>query len=222
VNLQEIASGFASLPMSRVDLIWTVRRTNDKDSASRVLLENVLVLAADAQTGRAEGSGAMPATVVTVALKPEDALKVAMAREMGTITLALRKFNDHQKAEVNTVTVEELMTGAASRRIDAEESWTEDTQQPAVAKVNVPELPAETKTLDIAKAEPKGTLHRLRLIEGDKERVVEYWLGDDGQVIHNDVTRSEIPGPANPPRPQQATSPTPPATPTPAPPKDDE
>ena len=33
-----------------------------------------------------------------------------MARELGTISMVLRKFNDHQKAEVSTVTVEELVT----------------------------------------------------------------------------------------------------------------
>ena len=57
VNIADIASGFASLPMSRVDLLWTMQRANDKDSAARILLENVLVLAADTNTntsGRAE------------------------------------------------------------------------------------------------------------------------------------------------------------------------
>jgi pilus assembly protein CpaB len=209
VNIQDIASGFASLPMSRVDLLWTMKRTNDKDSAARVLLENVLVLAADAQLNRAEGSSAMPATVVTVALKPEECLKVDLARQMGTISLVLRKFNDHQKAEITSVTAEELVTNTAGRRDIEENSWVEETQQPAVTKVDLPALPKETQSLDVAT--PKGTLHRLRLIEGDKERVVEYWLNDNGEVIHNDVVRSEIP--AAQPRPPQVQQPRPPQTP---------
>jgi pilus assembly protein CpaB len=217
VNIADIASGFASLPLSRVDLIWTVRRATDKDSSARVLLENVLVLAADANTVRVEGSGAMPASVVTVALKPEDALKVAMAREMGTISMVLRKFNDNQKSEITTVTVEELITNAGKQRETEDNTWEETTKQPPVtAKVTLPPLPETTTSLDVAKAEapkveaPKGTLHRMRLIEGDKERVVEYWLDDKGGVIHNDVVRSEIqpapprPAPAqNQPRPPQ-------------------
>jgi len=216
VNIESIAAGFASLPMSRVDLIWTVRRANDKDSASRVLLENVLVLSADQNTVRTEGSGAMPANTVVVALKMEDALKVKTALDHGTISLVLRKFNDYQKSEITTVTMEELVTNTAGKRDTEDGSWVEETQQPAIAKVNIPELPRETQSLD--KAEPKGTLHRLHLIEGDKERVVEYWLNDNGEVIHNDVVRSEIP--AAPPRPPQ----TQPRTPQPAPaaPRDDD
>src|SRR5205085_10290963 len=85
VKIEDIASGFASLPMSRVDILWTKRGTNDKDSASRLLLENVLVLAADTNSVRADGQAAMPATVVTVALKPEDCLKIAMAKETGVL-----------------------------------------------------------------------------------------------------------------------------------------
>ena len=202
VNIQDIASGFASLPMSRVDLLWTMKRTNDKDSAARVLLENVLVLAADAQLNRSEGgNGHAPATVVTVALKPEECLKVDLARQMGTISLVLRKFNDHQKAEITSVTAEELVTNTAGRRDIEENSWVEETQQPPVAKVDLPTLPKETQSLDVAT--PKGTLHRLRIFEGDKEKVVEYWLDEDGEVIQHDVVRSEI----APTRPAQVSPP---------------
>ncbi len=66
-------------------------------------------------------------------------------------------------------------------------------------------MPKETQAVDAKAEAAKGTLHRLRLIEGDKERVVEYWLNDDGEVIHNDVVRSEI-APA-PPRPPQTQAP---------------
>jgi Flp pilus assembly protein CpaB len=200
VNVESIAAGFASLPMSRVDLIWTVRRANDKDSASRVLLENVLVLAADQSTVRTEGSGAMVANTVVVALKPDDCLKVKTAQDHGTISMVLRKFNDYQKSEVTTVTMEELVTNTAGRRDADEGSWVEDTQQPALAKVEIPALPKETQSLDKAEG-PKGTLHRLRLINGDKEKMAEYWLNDNGEVIQNDVVRSEIG--ATPPRPPQ-------------------
>ena len=48
----------------------------------------------------------MPANVVTVALKPEDLLKVTMAQELGKISMVLRKFNDYQKSEITSVTVE--------------------------------------------------------------------------------------------------------------------
>ncbi len=164
-------------------------------------------MAADTRTVR-EGANAMPANVVTVALKPEDVQKIAMAREMGNISLVLRKFNDHQKAEVTKITAEEVITNTVGRNRETEDgSITEDSQQPAVAKSDLPPLPRDTQAAEPqAKVEaPKGTLHRLRLVEGDKERVVEYWLDDNGEVVHNDVVRSEIP--SAPPRLPQAQQP---------------
>ena len=206
VNLESIAAGFASLPLSRVDIIATVRRATDKDSFSMVLLDNVLVLAADQRTMREENNGAMPATIVTVALKPEDALKVTLAREMGPLSLVLRKYNDTNKTDIARVTVEDIMTNTAGKRDIEENTWVQETSQPPVAKIDIPELPkTEPKSVDVvAKVEvpaaPKGTLHRMRLIEGDRERVVEYWLDDNGQVIQNDVVRSELGGAARPPQ----------------------
>ena len=122
---------------------------------------------------------------------------------------------------MTTLTLEELVTNTAAKKENEEGSWVESTQQPPMAKVEIPELPKETKSVEVAKAEaPKGTLHRLRLIEGDKERVVEYWLNDNGEVIQNDVVRSEIP-PA-PPRPPQTSVRPPAAAPAQAPRPDDE
>src|SRR5882724_7568696 len=72
VNPDSIAGGLASLPHSRVDVIQTVRRGDDKSSYAQVILENVLVLAADAKTTRDAGDNAMPAADVTFALSPED------------------------------------------------------------------------------------------------------------------------------------------------------
>jgi hypothetical protein len=66
--------------LSRVDILWTdVRQATDMKPVTSVLLEDVLVLVADINS-RSESS-AIPASVVTMALKPEDYLKVMKARE---------------------------------------------------------------------------------------------------------------------------------------------
>lgn len=108
VNSESIAGGFASLPHSKVNIISTVRRGDDAKSYSKILLENVLVLAADGTTKISENGQAMPANVVTVALKPEDILKLELAKTLGTISLSLRKYNDSSKSEVNRLTIEGL------------------------------------------------------------------------------------------------------------------
>ncbi len=218
VNLASIAGGFAALPHSRVDIISTVRRGSDKDSFSQVLLENVLVLAADTNTVRDENGRAMPANVVTVALKPEDVVKVNLAKELGPLSLVLRKFNDQTKVGNSKVTVEQMLTGNEKK----DEEVVEGTSTPS--KVDVAPI---TKPVQVAKVEPKvetpkvetpreepqvvevkesdNDLVKMRIIEGDKERYQEYLLNKKtGQVASPEVTRSEPPAP---PRPPQVTTP---------------
>ena len=60
VNNVTSASGFATLPLSRVDIILTVRRGNDKDSKTKIILTNILVLAADLDITRDKGMAAPP------------------------------------------------------------------------------------------------------------------------------------------------------------------
>jgi pilus assembly protein CpaB len=101
VNLEGTASGFATLPKSRVNIIQTVR--GDQNAAyAQLLLENVLVLAADLKLN-ADGELASPAQVVTFALTNEDVLKVNLAKELGILSLALRNFDDRSKPEIKRV-----------------------------------------------------------------------------------------------------------------------
>jgi pilus assembly protein CpaB len=187
VNLESIAGGFASLPHSRVDIISTIRKGDDKRSFSRILLEDVLVLAADTNTVRDENGRAMPASVVTVALKPEDALKVAMTRELGTLSLVLRKFNDKSKAERDRLTVAQILSGGLAK------GEVDDGDEPEV-KLPPPKIEPQPE----AKKEDLGRLHKLRIIEGDKERVVNYLVPENGNVNPPEVQRSE-PRSENPP-----------------------
>lgn len=103
VNLEGSASGFATLPQSRVNIIQTVRGPDAKTSYAQYLLENVLVLAADLRLSP-DGELAAPAQVVTFALTDEDVLKVNLAKELGILSLSLRKLNDPSiaaKREIN-------------------------------------------------------------------------------------------------------------------------
>src|SRR5439155_18935817 len=103
------------------------------------------------------------------------------------------------KSEIVKTTVEEIITGTAGKYDTEDNTWVVDTAQPQVAKVDLPKLPTKDATpIDIAEAKegPKGTLHRLRIIEGDKERVVEYWLDDEDEVIRHEVTRTELAAPS--------------------------
>ncbi|MFO0964769.1 MAG: Flp pilus assembly protein CpaB [Gemmataceae bacterium] len=219
INMASTASGFATLPLSRVDVYSTVRRGSDRDSFSQVLLENVLVLAVDTNIHRDPEGRAMPGNVVVLALKTEDALKIELAKELGPLSLALRKFNDSSKIDGDLkVTVEKLMTKTVGRDAESAEEYVEGTGQPPIAKTGLPALPKEApKTAHIEVAEePDYKVHRLYIIEGEHHKTVEFFLDAKGQVIPRDVTRSEV---STPPRPTPAPPAPTPAPATPAPPE---
>jgi hypothetical protein len=87
------ADSSAAIPLSRVDLIWS-KETDEDTLVSKILVENALVVAADIPA-RGEKTA-----VVTLALTPEDATRVAHAEATGSFSLALRApQDDHRKAE---------------------------------------------------------------------------------------------------------------------------
>jgi pilus assembly protein CpaB len=90
VTLEGTASGFATLPGSRVNINHCVTKGAPY---AQTLLSDVLVLAADLKLD-SNGELASPAQVVTFALKPEDVLKVVLAKETGVLSLALRNVDE--------------------------------------------------------------------------------------------------------------------------------
>lgn len=218
VNLESSAHGWATLPLSRVDVINTVRRGDDRSTYASYLLENVLVLAIDAGSQRTEDGRPMPGQVVLFALSPEDVLKLSLAREMGTLTLALRKMNDFSKTAESKMTVEDIRTG----RHQKDNSGTDLTSAElgtgsgpgAAGGPQLPSLPP----VDASNAKPadevrpgdaaprfEGINHTLVITEGGNSRTVQYLLDKTGHVITNqDVTRTELtpPRPTVAPRPQ--------------------
>jgi pilus assembly protein CpaB len=80
------------LPGSRVDVIATASPTNEvKDMTSKVVLANVLTLTAGTRIEQDQKDGkAVQVTVVTLAVSPEQAERLALASTEGKIQLALR------------------------------------------------------------------------------------------------------------------------------------
>jgi len=166
VNPDTIAGGFASLPHSRVDVINTVRRGDDRSTYSEIILEDILVLAADTQTQRDDTGRAMPANVVTLALKPEDALKIELAKNLGTISLVLRKFNDKGKTVDPKLSFERLRSGRAGS-----EPALEDISDSPPANVSLPQLPKEEKPAKI-----EGPRRTLTIYDGEKVKQIQFAL----------------------------------------------
>lgn len=183
VTLDTTVAGFATLPHSRVNIIQTVRRQNEKDTYVQVLLEDVLVLAADTQVDRNQGIAA-PASVVTFALKDEDVLRVTLAKHLGELSLSLRKPNDPSRSPVQSMTASEI--GPKRKREAQAEAPPPEPSPPAPVKVA-----EEPKVVDEG---PKGTQHVLNIINGTQQHSTRFLRTEDGQNLEQD---SQVTGSPN-------------------------
>lgn len=79
-------------PRDRIDLIVTIREGND--AITKTLLENVLVLATDRITGGAMNKAGRDLQTITLLVSPENASRIILTREIGTLTAILRAPTD--------------------------------------------------------------------------------------------------------------------------------
>lgn len=189
VNTEAIAGGFAAQPGSRVDLIYNIRKGNDEETHSGVLLEDVLVLAADQIKDRVEGSGAVTASVVTLALKPKDVLKVDLAlAQSGQLRLVLRKFGDKSLADKTTVTLKEIISNRSnSEEKDKAKAELAATLPPAATPA-VPPVPEPPK---VAPPRPKYQKHVVTIVKGNQTTRQIFFLNEAGEVVDEETVRQE-------------------------------
>ena len=118
VKVDEVigVAGFV-VPGTRVDLVVTLRGTGQtEEPMSRTVASNVLVLTAGTKFDQeqAKDGKALPSTVVTLAVSPSDAERVALASSEGKISLALRNPLDVTPTETAGVHVGALRLGMGS------------------------------------------------------------------------------------------------------------
>src|SRR5262249_10943 len=157
-------------PGSHVDIIHTTRDGNG-NTVSKVLLEDVIVLAADSSDQRPE-AGAIMASVVTVALNPDDMLKVAQAGPTGTLSLALRTPAARRTPRATTPGEDGGEAPPAPRKPSgpAKKHPTPPEGPPVVAK--------EKKVLPNGLRKFTQTIHN-----GEETKVVHYWIDANGNVV---------------------------------------
>jgi pilus assembly protein CpaB len=114
VKVNEVigVAGF-TVPGTRVDVLAMVR--DKEESMSRIVVSNVQVLTSgtkfDQEESRKDGKP-IKTTVVTLAVTPQDAERIALAANGGQIILALRNPLDVEPAPTSGVKLASLMTGA--------------------------------------------------------------------------------------------------------------
>ena len=110
VRVNEVigVAGFVT-PNARVDVIVTLQ--SGEQSRTRVLVSNVQVLTANTQMETQRDGRALPSTVVTLLVTPEDAERITLAQQAGQLMLALRNPLDTTPTETKGVQTAGLFGG---------------------------------------------------------------------------------------------------------------
>jgi pilus assembly protein CpaB len=131
-------AGFV-VPGTRVDVVVTVKASSDRETMSRVVLQNVQVLTAgtryDQEKAKKDGKP-IQTSVVTLLLTPDDAEKLTLASNEGQIMLTLRNPMDVAPTQTQGVRMAGLLgtpsAAPVEKRVDGRKT---------VVKPRLPEPP---------------------------------------------------------------------------------
>jgi len=102
----ETGAGGFILPNDRVDIVLTRREKSPNPTIStdivhaEIILANIRVLAIDQAPKEKEGTNSVIGRTVTLELRPEQTAILAVARQAGTLSLALRSIADVNQVEI--------------------------------------------------------------------------------------------------------------------------
>lgn len=93
-------AGFA-IPQTRVDVLLTIAPPGGGEPITKIVLQNVPMLALDQTIHRDEEGNPIPASVATLLVSPEDAEGVIHAASQGSIQMALRNVLDLEAVDTD-------------------------------------------------------------------------------------------------------------------------
>ena len=112
VAVNEVAgvAGFLS-PNSKVDVVLTTTPQGSNDTISKIILQNVPLLATGQATEQKDGKPVV-VTTVTLDMTPEDSEKIVLAASRGSLQLLLRGVTDGERVETRGATVTKVLGDA--------------------------------------------------------------------------------------------------------------
>jgi pilus assembly protein CpaB len=154
-------SGFV-LPNSRVDvLVSMAKERNSQDRISKVIIQDVTVLAAG-QTVELRDNKPVTITTVTLALQPAQVERLALAQSEGKLTLAMRNLRDTQIVQTRGATAASLLSDGAPVAAPAPKTAS------APVRVSAPLAPPRVET------------HAVTVLRGNKPAEVLFTRDDRG------------------------------------------
>jgi len=97
-------------PGNRVDVLVTVEDPRIKEEKTKLVLENIPVLATGTQIQKNEKGEPAPVDVYTLEVTPEESEKLALSATEGKIQLALRSITDSESVVTEGINVPKLLS----------------------------------------------------------------------------------------------------------------
>lgn len=174
VGVNEVAgvAGFVA-PNNRVDVVLTtpIPRGATNENISKIILQNVTVLATGQITEQKEGKPVVVPTV-TLDLTPEDSEKLILAASKGSLQLLLRSIIDTQPVDAKGATITKVLSGAEAPVARAETPVRAKAARAPKARTGRVE---EKKAASVAVAlPPPPKKHSLEIIKGREKSVREF------------------------------------------------
>ena len=140
-------SGFIN-PGNRVDVLVTLQDPRDKMEVTKLVLENIPVLATGTQIEKNAKGEPAPVDVYTLEVTPDDGEKLALAAAEGKLQFALRNVTDAEKVLTQGANIPQTL--ASLRKAQP--------QQP----------PPEVKPASAKKWQPRDSSYTVEIIKGGK------------------------------------------------------
>jgi pilus assembly protein CpaB len=219
VTAESSISGFV-LPGSRVDVVCTTR---GNDPSSKVVLQNMLVLAVDTQDQRNPEQKTIIGQTVTVAATANEATRLALAGSIGELRLMLKGHGDTKR--IGNVVVKASDLDKPLSQNDTSDK-VETTPTPPPTAVKLPVITEEEKGV-VKVEEPKPVIekprkrHVMTIINGTQRERAVFTEGDDDDIESSPANETPTAPPKKEEKPQAkkdepkpATRPAAPAGPT--------
>ncbi len=219
VNQLVSASGFANLPGAHVDILWTARGHSAESNFTKVLLENVKILAADMQE-KVDDKKWVVASVVTVALPLKDALLASIAMDTGKMSFLLRNSTDDTPGDTDKATLADVLKSTQKDKGDDDPDGPPSGGKGAgrgqgpggldLPDIDSPRRPDAVQPVVPPPEQPKT--HKLTILNGPTPITTRFVMDKDGkEVVSTDVTEAERVRPAVQPAPTVGPQQQPPA-----------
>jgi pilus assembly protein CpaB len=159
VAVNEVAgvAGFIT-PNNRVDVVLTVLPTGAKDPISKIIMQDIPILAIGQITEQKDGKPVVVPTV-TLDMMPDNAEKLVLAASRGSLQLLLRNITDTDRIPVRGATIGKVLAGDGAVSEPVVTPAVKARPKRAAKKVAKPAQPAQTQP-------PPPKLYSVEMIKG--------------------------------------------------------